>query len=310
MAWVLGVLRQPSGALSAGDGSRRARPAPRRPKQGPLRLAALRGRLDALSRSRGAGGGDVPEPVASAERSGAMSSRATVFASIRRSLGVTGDEATRRFEVETRLKQAPPESCRSAGKATSRPGSRRSRPRRSAPGERHRGRGNGRTRRGKSPGILRESNCPATLRMGDDPRLAGMPWGETTLDILRGPSDGRDLNAVSAAFAGIAETGRWRSSPARTIRRPSIFCPTTTLWSCRARRSRRLRERVRQAAVRLWQGRSAPHPQFYHRPLAIGRYRADASPRRSRASAAAYRRRRLKLGRRRTIRPLAALTAC
>ena len=37
-----------------------------------------------------------------------MSSRAAVFASIRRSLAVTGDEATRRFEVETRLKQAPP----------------------------------------------------------------------------------------------------------------------------------------------------------------------------------------------------------
>ena len=37
-----------------------------------------------------------------------MSSRAAVFASIRRSLGVTGDEATRQFEVETRLKQAPP----------------------------------------------------------------------------------------------------------------------------------------------------------------------------------------------------------
>ena len=43
--------------------------------------------------------------------------------------------------------------------------------------------------------------------MGDDPRLAGMPWSETTLEILRGPSDGDDLNAVSAAFAGIAETG-------------------------------------------------------------------------------------------------------
>ncbi len=37
-----------------------------------------------------------------------MSSRAAVFASIRRSLGVTGDEATRRFDVEMRLKQAPP----------------------------------------------------------------------------------------------------------------------------------------------------------------------------------------------------------
>ena len=89
-------------------GSRRARHASRRPKQGPLRLAAVRRRLDALSRSCGAAGRDVPEPVASAERSGAMSSRAAVFASIRRSLGVTGDEATRRFEVDMRLKQAPP----------------------------------------------------------------------------------------------------------------------------------------------------------------------------------------------------------
>ena len=43
--------------------------------------------------------------------------------------------------------------------------------------------------------------------MGDDPRLTDMPWSETTLEILRGPSDGHDLNAVSAAFAGIAETG-------------------------------------------------------------------------------------------------------
>ena len=37
-----------------------------------------------------------------------MTSRAAVFASIRRALGVTGDEATRQFEVEMRLKQAPP----------------------------------------------------------------------------------------------------------------------------------------------------------------------------------------------------------
>ena len=43
--------------------------------------------------------------------------------------------------------------------------------------------------------------------MGADPRLAAMPWSETTLEILHGPSDGRDVNAVSAAFAGIAETG-------------------------------------------------------------------------------------------------------
>jgi len=54
---------------------------------------------------------------------------------------------------------------------------------------------------------LRDSNLPATLRMGADPRLEAMPWGATSLEISRGASDGNDLNAVSAAFAAVAETG-------------------------------------------------------------------------------------------------------
>ena len=136
-----------------------------------------------------------------------MSSRAAVLASIRRSLGVTGDEATRRFEVETRLKQAPPGIVpkRGQGDVSARVATFKAEAERAqasvveiagwegAPAEIAR--------------YLRESNCPATLRMGDDPRLAAMPWRETSLEILHGPSDGGDLNAVSAAFAGIAETG-------------------------------------------------------------------------------------------------------
>jgi L-lactate dehydrogenase complex protein LldF len=132
---------------------------------------------------------------------------AAVFASIRRSLGVTGDEATRRFEVETRLKQAPAGIVpkRGQGDVSARVETFKAEAERAqasvtevrewadAPGEIAR--------------YLRESNCPATLRMGDDPRLTDMPWSETTLEVLRGPSDGHDLNAVSAAFAGIAETG-------------------------------------------------------------------------------------------------------
>jgi L-lactate dehydrogenase complex protein LldG len=136
-----------------------------------------------------------------------MSSRAAVFASIRRSLAVTGDEATRRFEVETRLKQAPPGIApkRGQGDVAARLLTFKAEAERAqasvseapewaaAPAEIAR--------------FLRENNCPATVRMGDDPRLADMPWGETTLEILHGPSDGGDLNAVSAAFAGVAETG-------------------------------------------------------------------------------------------------------
>ena len=136
-----------------------------------------------------------------------MSSRAAVLASIRRSLGVTGDEATRRFEVETRLKQAPPGIVpkRGQGDVPARVATFKAEAERAqasvveiagwedAPAEIAR--------------FLRESNCPATLRMGDDPRLAAMPWSETSLEILHGASDGGDVNAVSAAFAGIAETG-------------------------------------------------------------------------------------------------------
>ena len=136
-----------------------------------------------------------------------MSSRAAVFASIRRSLGVTGDETTRQFEVDTRLQQAPPGIVpkRGQGDAAARLATFKAEAERAqatvtetpewsdAPAEIAR--------------YLRESNCPATIRMGDDPRLTAMPWGATTLDVLRGPSDGHDLNAVSAAFAGIAETG-------------------------------------------------------------------------------------------------------
>lgn len=55
---------------------------------------------------------------------------------------------------------------------------------------------------------LRERNLPASIRMGDNPRLAGIPWAdERNLTILKGPSDGTDMAGVSHAFAGVAETG-------------------------------------------------------------------------------------------------------
>jgi L-lactate dehydrogenase complex protein LldG len=136
-----------------------------------------------------------------------LNSREAIFASIRRSLAVHGDEAPRRFEVETRLKEAPPGVVpkRGQGDLPARLATFKAEAERAqaslaeiadwagAPAE--------------IASFLRENNCPATLRMGADPRLAAMPWSETTLEILHGPSDGRDVNAVSAAFAAIAETG-------------------------------------------------------------------------------------------------------
>ena len=55
---------------------------------------------------------------------------------------------------------------------------------------------------------LRERNLPASFRMGDDERLAALPWHEQkSIEIKRGPSDGSDEVGVSHALGGVAETG-------------------------------------------------------------------------------------------------------
>jgi L-lactate dehydrogenase complex protein LldG len=145
--------------------------------------------------------------MANEERGDQMSGREAVFANIRRSLGVTGAEAPRLFEVRSRLAEAPQgivprrgqgdidhrietfkfEASRvqaTLAEVGSLP---------DAPGEVAR--------------FLRDSNCSASIRMGADERLATLPWGATSLEVVKGASDGHDPNAVSMAFAGIAETG-------------------------------------------------------------------------------------------------------
>ncbi len=136
-----------------------------------------------------------------------MNARDAVLASVRRSLGVTGSEAPRRFEVERRLAEAPAGVVpqRGQGDSAARVATFKAEAERAqatvaevdtladAPAEVAR--------------FLRASNAAATLRMGADPRLAAMPWDGTALDIADGASDGHDANAVSMALAGIAETG-------------------------------------------------------------------------------------------------------
>lgn len=136
-----------------------------------------------------------------------MNARDAVLGNIRRSLGVTGAEAPRRFEVERRISEAPAGVVpqRGQGDLSARVATFRSEAERAqatvvevaslaeAPAEIAR--------------FLRDANCPATVRMGADLRLAALPWGETALDISFGASDGHDLNAVAFAFAGVAETG-------------------------------------------------------------------------------------------------------
>lgn len=136
-----------------------------------------------------------------------MQARESVFASIRRSLGVTGHEDPRRASVEARLAGAPRGVVPARGQLDLDGRMRlfREQAERAAatvsvveesaavPGEVAR--------------FLRDSNLPATLRMGEDPRLAAMPWEETSLTVGRGRSHGEDLNAVSHAFGAVAESG-------------------------------------------------------------------------------------------------------
>jgi L-lactate dehydrogenase complex protein LldG len=136
-----------------------------------------------------------------------MSAREEILAALRRSLHVTGNEAPRRAAVEARLAGAPAGIIPKRGQGTLRERAdtfkaEAARAQASlaevaapadAPGEIAR--------------FLRENNLPAALRMGGDARLEALPWDATTLEISHGPSDGHDLNAVSAAFAAVAETG-------------------------------------------------------------------------------------------------------
>lgn len=136
-----------------------------------------------------------------------MSARDEILANIRRSLGVKGSETIRRQIVTERLERAPRGVIPARGQVS----------------------GEERLALFKKQAeaalatvtvvdsadevpqsialFLRNHNLPATLRMGDDLRLKTMPWADTPLDISHGPSEGHDLNAVSHAFGGVAETG-------------------------------------------------------------------------------------------------------
>jgi L-lactate dehydrogenase complex protein LldG len=136
-----------------------------------------------------------------------MTARDLIFATLRRSLGVSGTEAPRRAAVAARLAghprgvvpargQLPPQErldlfarmLEAASGTTERVASAMDVPVAVA-------------------AFLRGHNLPLRVRHGDDRRL-DLPWGNApALEILRGPSDGHDLAAVSHAFTAVAETG-------------------------------------------------------------------------------------------------------
>jgi len=136
-----------------------------------------------------------------------LSAREEIFASVRRSLHVTGAETPRRAAVADRLAKTPSGviPARGQGAAATRIATFKVEAERAAATLSEIGSADEIPR--EIARYLREHNLPAMLRIGADARLADLPWGETALDVAHGPSDGHDLNAASVAFAGIAETG-------------------------------------------------------------------------------------------------------
>ncbi|MBS1167593.1 MAG: lutC [Proteobacteria bacterium] len=137
-----------------------------------------------------------------------MSSRDAILGRIRRSLGVSGTDATRLAAVHHRLTETPVNVVPARGQlpdaervelfvrkaceifaTVARLDSRDEVP--AAVAE-----------------YLRDRNLPQAIRRGEDPRLASLPWErEAQLAVTIGPSVGRDLAGLSHADAGVAETG-------------------------------------------------------------------------------------------------------
>ena len=137
-----------------------------------------------------------------------MSARSTLFASIRASLGVTGEEPARRAAVAQRLTQHPRGVIPARGQLP--------------PAERAKlfarmveaasGTASILSDASEIPtavaALLRQHNLPMQIRRGDDPRLSALPWHSAgTLEVTTGASDGHQLVSISHAFAGVAETG-------------------------------------------------------------------------------------------------------
>lgn len=137
-----------------------------------------------------------------------MSARETVLASVRRALGVKGNEAPRRAEVDQRIAAHPRGVMPTRGQL--------------APAARldmfvsmALAASASLVRVPSSADVpsaiaayLRERNLPLRILRGSDARLAALGWDrEPNLDVWIGPSDGLQPVGLSHAFGAVAETG-------------------------------------------------------------------------------------------------------
>lgn len=137
-----------------------------------------------------------------------MKGRDAVFANIRKSLAVSGDDRLRREAVAARLGKHPRNLIPARGQKPA--------------GARlelftqmlEMAKGSFTILGGRDDipaevaAYLRARNLPHAIRHGEDARLALVPWAnEAALEVTGGASDGTQLASVSYAFGGVAETG-------------------------------------------------------------------------------------------------------
>ena len=137
-----------------------------------------------------------------------MSGRNAVFSRLRASLGVTGNEASRKAAVAERLASAP--------KGVAAPEQYLDRAARVGLFIRNAEAVKATVSRVATPAqvpaavaeYLRQNDLPAMLRHGDDPRLKALPWRTTPqLTLNAGKAQPEDLTGLSFAEAGVAESG-------------------------------------------------------------------------------------------------------
>lgn len=175
-----------------------------------------------------------------------MSARETILSTIRSSLRVSADDATRRAAVDARLSTTPRGIVPARGQGD--------RAQQVATFISEATRVQATVTEVQSEAdipqeiarYLAQNNLPASLRMGADDRLTRLDWSATQLTITQGPSKGDDLNGLSHAEAGIAETGTLclLSGPANpttlnflpdnhivVLRRADLVGDLETLWT-------------------------------------------------------------------------------
>ncbi|MDB5601931.1 MAG: hypothetical protein JWN71_3975 [Xanthobacteraceae bacterium] len=137
-----------------------------------------------------------------------MSTRDTMFASIRRSLGVNGREPERQQAVTARIAQHPVGLIPARGQLPPKQRLELFRKMVAAAAGTSTQVTNAADVPREVAALLRQHNLPMKIRRGDDPRLVACGFeDERTLEVATGPSDGSDLVAVSHAFGAAAESG-------------------------------------------------------------------------------------------------------